>query len=338
MADTQANVQKPRVILGLMTFGPPGSESSGARITTLNDFEAHLDYFQKRGYNEVDTARVYVDGKQEYFTREAQWKQRGLKLATKAHPAEPGAHSAANLKKTFETSLKELGTDSVDIFYFHAPDRSVPFAETLEAANDLYKEGKFRQLGLSNYAAWEVSEIWNIANERGYVKPTVYQAMYNAIARDIDTELVPACRKYGIDIIIYNPLAGGILSGRYKSADVPKEGRFSNVNDTQGKRYRDRFFKDATFKALEFIEPVVQKHNLTLAEVAFRWIVHHSSIKLNGIKEGGNDGILVGVSNLTQLQDNLDNIEKGPLPEGVVHALDEAWIGITKATSATYWR
>ncbi|KAF4946539.1 hypothetical protein FSARC_14184 [Fusarium sarcochroum] len=82
MANTQANGQKPRVILGLMTFGPPESESSGARITTLNDFETHLDYFQKRGYKEVDTARVYVDGKQEAFTREAQWKQRGLKLAT----------------------------------------------------------------------------------------------------------------------------------------------------------------------------------------------------------------------------------------------------------------
>ncbi|EEU49030.1 uncharacterized protein NECHADRAFT_90586 [Fusarium vanettenii 77-13-4] len=332
------STNKPRVILGLMTFGPPGSEPNGARITSLSDFKACLDYFQGEGYAEIDTARIYVDGKQEAFTREAEWQQRGLKVATKVYPREPGFHTAAKLRSIFETSLKELGADSIDIFYLHAPDRSVPFAETLEAVNDLYNEGKFRQLGLSNYAAWEVSELWNIANERGYVKPTVYQAMYNAITRDIDTELVPCCRKYGITIIAYNPLAGGVLSGKYKSTDIPSEGRFSSINDRQGQLYRDRFFKDSTFEALRYIEPVVQKHNLTLVEVAFRWVIHHGLLKFNGVGEGSNDGILVGVSSLQQLKDNLDNIYKGPLPEEVVQTLDEAWINITKATSATYWR
>ena len=78
--------------------------------------------------------------------------------------------------------------------------------ETLEACNDLFKEGKFVNLGLSNYAAWEVAEIYNIAKERGWVKPTIYQAMYNAITRDIETELIPCCRKYGIDLVVYNPV------------------------------------------------------------------------------------------------------------------------------------
>ncbi|KAF4470612.1 Aflatoxin B1 aldehyde member 2 [Fusarium albosuccineum] len=338
MAQSHVNGSKPRVILGLMTFGPPGSEANGGRVTSLDEFKASLDYFQKEGYSEIDTARIYVDGKQEGFTREAGWKERGLKIATKVYPKEPGTHTAAGIRSIFETSLKELGTDSVDIFYLHAPDRAVPFAETLEAVNDLYKEGKFRQLGLSNYASWEVAELWNIANERGYVKPTVYQAMYNAITRDIETELIPCCRKYGINIIVYNPLAGGVLSGKYKSAEVPKEGRFSSTNDKQGKMYRVRFFKDATFKALQYIEPVVKQHNLTLAEVAFRWVIHHSHVKFNGVGEGGNDGILVGVSSLKQLEDNLENIYKGPLSEEVVQTLDEAWINITKGTSATYWR
>ncbi|KAM0438597.1 hypothetical protein ACHAPT_001349 [Fusarium lateritium] len=331
------STNKPRVVLGLMTFGPPGSESNGARITSLDDFKASLDYFQGQGYTEIDTARVYVDGKQEAFTREAEWQRRGLQVATKVYPYQPGIHTAANLRSILDTSLKELGTDSVDIFYLHAPDRSVPFDETLKAVNDLYKEGKFRQLGLSNYAAWEVSELWNIANERGYVKPTVYQAMYNAFTREIETELVPCCRKYGISIIAYNPLAGGIFSGRYKSSSIPSEGRFSATNSKQGQMYRNRFFKDATFEALRYIEPVVQKHNLTLVEVAFRWVIHHSLLKYNGTGDK-NDGILVGVSSLQQLKDNLDNISKGPLPEEVVQALDEAWAKFTKATSATYWR
>lgn len=102
--------------------------------------------------------------------------------------------------------------------------------------------------------------------------------------------------------------------------------------------YRDRFFKDATFEALRYIEPVVQKHNLTLVETALRWVIHHSLLKFNGVVEGGNDGILVGVSSLKQLESNLEDIYKGPLPEEVVRTLDQAWINLTKATSDTYWR
>jgi aflatoxin B1 aldehyde reductase len=201
---------KPRVILGLMTFGPPGSESKGARVTSIDDYNSCLDYLQKQGYNEVDTARVYISGEQEAFTKEAKWQERGLQIATKCFPTEPGKHKADSLKATLNKSLRELGTESVDIFYLHAPDRSVPFEETLEACNDLFKEGKFQHLGLSNYAAWEVAEIWNIARERGWVKPTIYQAMYNAITRDIETELIPCCRKYGLDIVVYNPVSSSL--------------------------------------------------------------------------------------------------------------------------------
>ena len=187
--------QKPRVILGLMTFGPPGTESKGARVATIDEYNKNLDYLQSQGYNEVDTARAYIGGDQEGFTKEAKWQDRGLTLATKCYPVKPGDHSPENLRASLEKSLKELGADTVDIFYLHAPDRSVSFKDTLEECNKMFKEGKFVQLGLSNYAAWEVAEIWNIAHEKGWVKPTIYQAMYNAITREIETELVPACRK-----------------------------------------------------------------------------------------------------------------------------------------------
>ena len=105
------------------------------------------------GYNEVDTARAYIGGLQEAFTKEARWQQRGLTLATKCHPGQSSGHKPEKLKASMLTSLSELGADCVDIFYLHAPDRSVPFEETLEACNDLHKQGKFVQLGLSNYAA-----------------------------------------------------------------------------------------------------------------------------------------------------------------------------------------
>jgi aflatoxin B1 aldehyde reductase len=136
---------------------------------------------------------MYVGGKQEAWTRDAKWKDRGFTLATKVYPYQPGVHEPESLKEHFNTSLKELGTDTVDIFYLHAPDRSVPFEKTLEAVNELHKEGKFVQLGLSNYAAWEVAEIWNIAKERGWVKPTIYQAMYNAISKTAITSRIHTC-------------------------------------------------------------------------------------------------------------------------------------------------
>lgn len=175
-----ASTGKPRVILGLMTYGP--DVNKGARITSLDDFNQQLDYLQSQGYNEIDTARVYIGGDQEGFTRQARWKERGLKLATKVYPTEPGKHKPEILRREFETSLRELGTDQVDIFYLHAPDRSVPFAETLEEVNKLHKEGKFVELGLSNYTAFEVAEIVTLCAERGWVRPTIYQAMYNAIS------------------------------------------------------------------------------------------------------------------------------------------------------------
>ncbi|KAF2196948.1 aflatoxin B1 aldehyde reductase member 2 [Delitschia confertaspora ATCC 74209] len=324
---------KDRVILGLMTFGP--DESAGARITNFDDYTKCLDYFQGQGYNEIDTARVYVGGKQEAWTRDARWKDRGLTLATKIYPTEPGLHKPDRLKETANTSLKELGTDTVDIYYLHAPDHSVPFEETLEAVNELHKQGKFVQLGLSNFAAWEVAEVYNICKERGWVKPTIYQAMYNAITRSIEPELIPCCRKYGIDIVIYNPLAGGIFSGKYKSKDVPKEGRYSATSERTGQMYRERYFKDAVFDALRVIEPVAEKHNLSLLEIALRWCVHHSELKTR--VKGGNDGIIIGVSSFSQLESNLKDLEKGPLPEEVVKILDEAWM-IAKATAPPYFR
>ncbi|KAF2735583.1 aflatoxin B1 aldehyde reductase member 2 [Polyplosphaeria fusca] len=327
---------KDRVILGLMTFASTGpDETAGARITSLDEYNKHLDYLQSQGYNEIDTARMYVGGKQEAFTRDAKWKDRGLTLATKVYPYEAGIHAPDKLKAHFATSLEELGTESVDIFYLHAPDRSVPFEQTLQAVNDLHKEGKFVHLGLSNYAAWEVAEIWNIAHERGWVKPTIYQAMYNAITRSIEPELIPACRKYGIDVVVYNPLAGGLFSGKIKSADVPAEGRFSDTSTRMGNMYRERYFKDATFEALRIVEPVAEKHGLTLLEIALRWVVHHSELKTR--VKGGNDGVIIGVSSFAQLEGNLRDLEKGALPEDVVRALDEAW-GVAKGTTQAYWR
>ncbi|KAI0133989.1 aflatoxin B1 aldehyde reductase member 3 [Xylariales sp. AK1849] len=325
----------PRVILGLMTFGPPGTEGAGSRITSGDTYRAVLDKFQSQGYNEVDTARVYISGKQEAWTRdEAKWNERGLTLATKVkYPGADGDHVAAKVEESVQESLKELGTNCVDILYIHAADRATPFEETLGALDKLHKAGKFVRLGLSNYTAFEVAEAVLICRQHGWVRPTIYQGMYNAITRGIDAELIPACRRYGLDIVVYNPIAGGLFSGKIKSKDMaPTEGRFSDQAGT-GVNYRGRYFKDSTFHALEIVEKATEKAGLSMIETALRWTVHHSGLN---IKDGGNDGVIIGISSLDQLEANLDNLEKGPLPEEVVKELDRAW-SVAKADAPNYW-
>lgn len=331
MSPLIARSAKPRVILGLMTFGP--DEAAGARVTDVGEFGKVLDLFQSHGYNEVDTARIYVAGKQEAFTREANWKDRGLTLATKIqYPAQAGDNVPDKVLASAETSLKELGTDCVDILYLHAADRATPFAPTLEAIDKLHRAGKFVRFGISNFTAFEVAEIVLTCKHNGWVRPTVYQAMYNAITRNIELELIPACRRYGLDVVVYNPLAGGLFSGKIKSKDmVPAEGRYSDAA-TLGKVYRDRYFKDTTFRALQVVEKAVEKAGLTLLETALRWVEHHSALKVTD----GNDGIIIGVSSAAQLEGNLADLEKGPLPADVLVALDEAW-GITRGDSVVYW-
>jgi aflatoxin B1 aldehyde reductase len=250
------------------------------------------------------------------------------------YPDVPGKHSAATLTEQVNTSLKELGTDCVDIFYLHAADRSVPFAETLKAVNDLHKAGKFVRFAISNYTAFEVAELVLTAQHNGWVRPTLYQGMYNAITRNVEDHLFPALRRYGLDFYAYNPLAGGLFSGKYTTLEeTPEEGRFSDAVGQMGARYRERYFNEHVFGALRVVEPVAKKHNISLIQTALRWMVHHS--KLN-VKDNGPDGIILGVSSLKQLEENLDALEQGPLPEELVQALDKGW-ETAKPGTPHYW-
>ncbi len=324
--------QIPRVILGCATMGPPGTNV--ARVTTVEATKEMFKVLKSYGYTELDTARMYNDGKQEAFTRETGVLNEGFTIATKVYPLEAGMHKPVKLRQTFETSLRELGQQSVEIFYLHAPDRSVAFEETLQEINKLYEEEKFKIFGLSNYAAWEVAQIAQICISHNWVRPRIYQGMYNALTRALEEELVPCCRHYGIDIVAYNPLAGGILTGRYRSSsEIPTEGRFSDVEgNSSGKVYRDRYFNHIYIDAINRLTPVVENHGLTLPEVALRWLVHHSKLR-----PYDGDGIIIGASSVEQLESNLKSLQKGPLPDEVVQALDEAWQS-TRAIAKTYWR
>ncbi|EWG51868.1 hypothetical protein FVEG_16875 [Fusarium verticillioides 7600] len=137
-----------------------------------------------------------------------------------------------------------------------------------------------------------------------------------------------------MDILVYNPLTGGVLSGRFKSKEILADGgRYSTQDPVIGVMSRDRYFKNVNFAAFKLIQPVADKLGLTLLEIAFRWLLHHSKLQVMG----GNDGLVIGISSLSQLESSLDNVEKAPLPEKVLEVLDEAW-KITKPSCSLYWR
>ncbi|KAF8964665.1 Aldo/keto reductase [Flammula alnicola] len=331
-----SNEQKStlNIVMGAMTFGAPGTD--GARVHDIKDVEAILDVFRSHGHTEIDTARVYCAGTSEEYLGKIDLASKGLKLETKLYPwrnsPDPIIHDAEGLRKHLLRSLEALNVRSLEMWYLHGPDRTVPYEVTLKAVNDLYKEGYFKRFGISNYAAWEVAEIVGICKANGYIQPTAYQGIYNAIHRSVEAELLPCLRKFGISFYEFNPLAGGFFTGRYSSLDdVPEEGSRFDPNKMQGKSYRNRYWKEPYFKALASIKAVTDKHGLTMTETALRWISHHSLLK----REYG-DAVLIGASSLKHIEQNLIDLEKGPLPDEVVKALDDAWFDV-QSYASRYW-
>ncbi|KAJ7046734.1 Aldo/keto reductase [Mycena alexandri] len=315
------------LLFGTMTMGL--DENAGAvRNSDLTECADILAVLSSHGYTELDTARMYGAGSTEKLLSKLDLGN--FTIDTKVYPVKPGDHAPAALRATFFASLEALNRKKVRVLYLHAPDRSVPFEETLEEMNKLYNEGLYEIFGLSNFAAWEVAEVVSICKAKGWVQPKIYQAMYNAITRAIEPELVPCCRKFGIRVVVYNPLAGGLFAGKLTSlTDAPTTGRF-NTETASGKMYRDRYLRNGNFDALNHLKEVAAQHDLRLTEIALRWCQHHSVL-------GEGDGVILGASSASQLKQNCEDSAKGPLPDAVVAAFDEAW-EISKGTASTYWR
>jgi len=307
-----------------MTFGTGVEQSRSSDLETCRQI---LDVFQSHGHNEIDTSRFYGGGTSEEFLGKLDCKKRGIVLGTKLYPTkgrnmlgEEITHSPADLRKHLLLSLKALQVEKVDMWYLHGPDRSTPFEETLREVNNLHKEGYFNRFGISNFMSWEVAQMCGICDKNGWIKPVVYQGIYNVLHRAVEPELFPCLRAHKMAFYAFNPLAGGFLAGNFtKESEVEQGSRF-DPNKWQGKLYRQRYWHDAYFKALESIKPVAEKQGLTLAEISLRWITHHSMLK----QEHG-DAVLIGASSVNQLKHNLIDLDKGPLPAEIVTVLNEAY-------------
>ncbi|KAH8434849.1 aldo/keto reductase family protein [Aspergillus melleus] len=322
-----------KVVFGAMTLGKP--DTLGARVHDTQDAAEILNVFESHGHNEIDTARIYGAGSSEEILAAAEWQKRGLVMATKLYPstvAESYTHQPDDLRHGLLKSLSALKADKIDLFYLHGPDRNTPFIETLREVNRLHQEGYFNRFGLSNYMAWEVAQICEICNANGWIKPTVYQGVYHALQRSIEPELIPCLRKYEISLYAFQPLAGGFLTGRYTRHQTEFEaGSRFDPKILQGAVHQKRYWNDAYFDGVEAISAAAGKHGLTVAEVALRWLKHHSLLRREF-----DDAIIVGASSVKHLESNLVDLEKGPLPDDVVRAVEDAW-SCVRGVVPPYW-
>lgn len=198
--------------------------------------------------------------------------------------------------------------------------------------NELHKAGHFTRFGISNYSAWEVAQICEMCDRNGWKKPDVYQGCYHALQRNVEPELFPCLRNYGIAFYAFSPLAGGLLTDKYKrDMNEYEEGCRYDPKRMQGKNFRGRYWNDAYFDALDVVRPVARRLGMATSEAALRWLRHHSLLK----SEKG-DGMITGANSPAQLEENLALLEKGPLPGEMVDAFDKAWL-IARGACAPYF-
>lgn len=310
-----------KIVLGTMNFGPQ---------LDLDTSRTMVNAYLATGGRELDTAYVYNDGTTENYLGEIlpELSPSSYEIATKVHPRITGRLDRATIMMEFTESLRRMKRDSVDLLYFHFPDGKTPIDEALETVAELYHKGKIKELGLSNYPAWQVMDIAYKCDKIGCPRPTVYQGMYNALCRNVDPELFPAIRSLGMRFYAFNPLAGGLLTGKHHHfEDVPEPGRFARL-----KSYRDRYWKHSYFDAIEAIRKACEEEGIVMVEAAYRWLVNHSMMKAEL-----NDGILLGASRQEQLEQNLTAAKKGSLPESIVATMDVAW-EMAKPDSPAYFK
>lgn len=295
-----------KACLGTMTFGSQVDAAGANRM---------VDYALDRGVNFFDTANVYNQGVSEEITGRALGEKRSaVVLATKVRgrmktPSEYSGLSPESIRRAAEESLRRLGTDYIDIYYLHQPDYDVAIEETLGALDALRREGKIRFIGTSNYAAWQMAEIVAVSERRGFQRPTVAQPMYNCVARGIEQEYLPFTRHYGIANVCYNPLAGGLLSGKQSFEAGPLAGTRFDSNAM----YRKRFWHAAYFDAVEALRAVAGRCEISLVDLALRWTAQRT------------DCVILGASKFDHLRANLTASNGDELPREALDACDAVW-------------
>lgn len=288
-----------RLALGTMTFGTDwgwGADKETARRL----FDTYVD----AGGNVVDTADLYTNGNSETwvgeFVRERALRDKmvvATKFSYSADPSNPnaGGNGRKNILRAVEGSLRRLSTDYIDLYLLHTWDMLTPVDEVMRTFDDLVRSGKVRHVGLSDVPAWYASRAQAVAEFRGYEPLAALQLEYSLAERSIENEFVPLATRHGMGVMVWSPLASGLLSGKYRPSHAASfgEGRLQTVASTGNPAFQK--FTERNFRIVEELERVAKELDRSMAQVALNWVANRPGVAT----------VLIGATRQSQLEDNL---------------------------------
>jgi len=293
-----------RLWLGAMMFGEQTSDAEAANIVAAT---------REAGLNAIDTADAYHHGRSEQLLGRLLKADRDRwVIATKfSNPMGDGPNDRGNarqwLLRAAEASLQRLATDHIDLYYLHRDDESTPLEETVWTMGRLIEQGKVRYWGLSNFRAWRLARIVEVARQMGVPQPVALQPPYSAVTRGIETELLPACAHYGLGAVTYSPLARGVLSGKYSADAAPPEGSRAARGD---KRLLQTEWRPESIRFASEFAAHAARRGIKPAHLAVAWVLRNRLV----------NGVIGGPRTLAQWQDYLAALQVQASDE------DEAWV------------
>ena len=285
-----------RLTLGTGTFGKQTDEAEGHRI---------LDKAAEAGVNVIDTADIYPPGAEAgaaeiIVGRWLEGKRGQFILATKGGgKMGPAAWDAGNSRKhlldAIDASLRRLGTDYVDLYQLHMDDLATPIDEVAEAMDTIVRSGKARYIGVSNWLAYRLARALGRQDALSLTPFVSAQPRYNLLFREVERELFPLAQEDGLAVIPFNPLAGGLLSGRYKHSDAPEKGRFSAELGGFGAMYHARYWHEREFETVGQVQKIAEQQGSPMAILSVAWVLANLTVT----------SVILGASRLEQLTDTL---------------------------------
>ena len=325
-------LEVPELCLGTMTFGLQVDEKTSREILD-RAIEMRLCFLDTSDAYPLGGTRDTIGDTESILGR---WMtERGNRhdiiIATKCfaptgrRPNNRGL-SRQHIVQAVEENLKRLNTDDIDLYQSHGFDPDTPIEETLRAYDDLVRAGKVRYIGCSNYPAWRLSEALSAAKQMGIEGYVSVQPRYNILYRDIETELLPLINNEGLGVLVYNPLAGGFLSGKYKTGQDPEEGTRFTLG-TAADRYQARYWHDSQFNAVDTLKSVIEGKGLNMVSVAVAWVLAQKGIT----------SAIIGASRADQLDANLAALEI-EFDEELLQACEAAWWSLPRRPVAEGYR
>lgn len=305
-----------RLALGTMTFGDDwgwGADEANARQL--------FDTYLEAGGNFIDTADLYTNGNSERmlgrFIKDSGSRDRMIittKFSYSADPTNPnaGGNGRKNILRAVEGSLERLGTDYIDVYMLHTWDRVTPAAEVMRTLDDLVRLGKVRHVALSDVPAWYVAQAQTLAQERHWEPVSTVQLEYSLAERHIEFEYTDLAKSLGTGIMVWSPLASGLLSGKYRPSEQGGEGqgRLAAVADSGNPAF-DKF-TERNWEIVAELEQVAKELDRSMAQVAINWVANRPAVA----------SVIVGATKLHQLQDNLGALEF-EIPPELLQRLDQ---------------